>query len=454
MPTPSAAATRRASRLLLLRRIGLFTMYAVLAVVPLGLALLGPHPPGRGFWIDASFGLGLVGLGMLGLQFLSVARINRVDAPYGIDAVMRYHRQIAFVALAFIVLHPVVLLAKAWSAYWPIINPLHAPSRVQWGQGALLMLVFLVVVSVLRLRWKLEYELWRVTHGMLAVLVTGFALMHVRSVGVYVERGTWKPVAFSVFALVFMALLVWVRVLKPLARLFRAFVVEEIKPEAGDAVTIRLRPVREGVALRFRAGQFSWITLSSTPFAQNEHPFSISSSAARPQFVEFTIKELGDFTRHVHELPPGTRAYLDGPFGNFGVGWEAASQLLLVAGGIGITPNMSILRTMADTGDRRPVTLIYGNNDWDSVVFRDELAQLTDQLDLRVVHVLAKGHEGWEGEVGFITAEILEQGLPADHSGLQAYVCGPPPMMAAVERALFELGVPPRQVHSELFTFV
>jgi predicted ferric reductase len=289
---------------------------------------------------------------------------------------------------------------------------------------------------------------------LLAVLVTGFALMHVRSVGVYVQRGTWKPVAFTAFAVVFMALLAWVRVLKPLARLFRAFVVEEVKPEAGDAVTIRLRPVREGVTLRFRAGQFSWITLSSTPFAQNEHPFSISSSAARPQFVEFTIKELGDFTRHVHELPRGTRAYLDGPFGNFGVGWEAAGQLLLVAGGIGITPNMSILRTMADTDDRRPVTLIYGNNDWDSVVFRDELAQLTDQLDLTVVHVLAKGHEGWEGEVGFITAEILQRGLPADHRDLQAYVCGPPPMMAAVERALFELGVPPRQVHSELFTFV
>ncbi|MDQ1373179.1 MAG: hypothetical protein QOJ09_517, partial [Actinomycetota bacterium] len=403
MPTASAAATRRASQLLLLRRIGLFSMYAVLAGSPLALVVLGPHPPGRGFWLDVSFGLGLVGLAMLGLQFLSVARINRVDAPYGIDAVMRYHRQIAFVALAFIVLHPVLLLARARSVYWPIINPLHAPSRVQWGQGALLMLVFLVVVSVLRLRWKLNYEMWRVTHGVLAVLVTSFALMHVRSVGVYVQQGTWKPAVFTVFSLVFMSLLAWVRVLKPLARLFRAYVVEEMKPEAGGAVTIRLRPVRDSVRMRFRAGQFSWITLGPTPFAQNEHPFSISSSAARPQRVEFTVKQLGDFTRQVPGLPPGTYAYLDGPFGNFGVGWEAASQLLLVAGGIGITPNMSMLRTMADTDDRRPVTLVYGNNDWETIVFRDELEQLAGLLDLTVVHVLAQGHDGWDGEVGFIT---------------------------------------------------
>src|ERR1044071_8693739 len=105
------ASTRRASLALLARRVGLFVMYVVVAAAPLALALLGPHPPGRGFWLDAAFGLGLVGMAMLGLQFLSVARINRVDAPYGIDAVMRYHRQIAFVALAFITLHPTLLLA-------------------------------------------------------------------------------------------------------------------------------------------------------------------------------------------------------------------------------------------------------------------------------------------------------------------------------------------------------
>ncbi len=452
MPPPSAAATRRASLLLLLRRIGLYVMYVVLATTPLALALLGPHPPGRGFWIDVSFGLGLVGLGMLGLQFLSVARINRVDAPYGIDAVMRYHRQIAFVALAFVLLHPTVLLADAWSSYWPIINPLQAPDRVQWGQGALLMLAFLVVISVFRLRWKLNYEMWRITHGILALLITAFALVHVRAVGVYVQRDTWKPIAFTVFSVAFLSLLAWVRVLKPLARLRRPFVVEHVRPEPGGVVTLRLRPVRHK-GLRFRAGQFSWITLDSA-FVQNEHPFSIASSAARPEQVEFTIKELGDFTRQMSGVIEGSRAYLDGPFGNFGVGWEAAGRLLLVAGGIGVTPCMSILRTMADTADPRPVTLIYGSNDWDTIVFRDELEELRRRFDLTVVHVLAKGHEGWEGDVGFINADILQRGLPDDMSGVQCYVCGPPPMMAAVEKALFGLGVPHRQVHSELFTFV
>jgi predicted ferric reductase len=451
MATSSADATRRASFLLLLRRIGLFSMYVVLASTPLVLALIGPHPPGRGFWLDVSFALGLVGLAMLGLQFLSVARINRVDAPYGIDAVMRYHRQIAFVATAFIALHPLVLVL-AESSYWDLVNPLQSPKRVQWGQAALLMLVFLVVVSVLRLRWKLNYEIWRVTHGILALLITSFALVHVRSVGVYVQRGTWKPAVFTAFSLVFLSLLAWVRVLKPLARMRRPFVVDQVRPEPGGVVTLRLRATR-GRGLRFRAGQFSWITLDSV-FVPNEHPFSIASSAARPEEVEFTIKELGDFTRQLGGVIEGSRAYLDGPFGNFGVGWESAGQLLLVAGGIGVTPCMSILRTMADTSDPRPVTLIYGSNDWETIVFRDELEELRRRFDLKVIHVLARGHEGWDGDVGFINLDILRRGLPDDLSGVQCYVCGPPPMMAAVEHALFEAGVPPRQVHSELFTFV
>ncbi|MEY2475751.1 MAG: hypothetical protein QOG87_1066 [Actinomycetota bacterium] len=451
MATSSADATRRASFLLLLRRIGLFSMYVVLASTPLVLALIGPHPPGRGFWLDVSFALGLVGLAMLGLQFLSVARINRVDAPYGIDAVMRYHRQIAFVATAFIALHPLVLVL-AESSYWDLVNPLKSPKRVQWGQAALLMLVFLVVVSVLRLRWKLNYEIWRVTHGILALLITSFALVHVRSVGVYVQRGTWKPAVFTAFSLVFLSLLAWVRVLKPLARMRRPFVVDQVRPEPGGVVTLRLRATR-GRGLRFRAGQFSWITLDSV-FVPNEHPFSIASSAARPEEVEFTIKELGDFTRQLGGVIEGSRAYLDGPFGNFGVGWESAGQLLLVAGGIGVTPCMSILRTMADTSDPRPVTLIYGSNDWETIVFRDELEELRRRFDLKVIHVLARGHEGWDGDVGFINLDILRRGLPDDLSGVQCYVCGPPPMMAAVEHALFEAGVPPRQVHSELFTFV
>jgi 3-phenylpropionate/trans-cinnamate dioxygenase ferredoxin reductase subunit len=87
-------------------------------------------------------------------------------------------------------------------------------------------------------------------------------------------------------------------------------------------------------------------------------------------------------------------------------------------------------------------------------VFREELDALPARLHLRVVHVLMEPPPGWEGAVGFITAELLRAVLPDDTGGLQCYVCGPPPMMTAVERHLVAEGVPPRQVHAEIFTFV
>jgi ferredoxin-NADP reductase len=149
----------------------------------------------------------------------------------------------------------------------------------------------------------------------------------------------------------------------------------------------------------------------------------------------------------------GRRAWLEGPFGNFGIGWDSAEHLVLIAGGIGITPIMSILRTMADTGDRRRTTLVYGNKTWDTTVFADELDRLQVTLDLRVVHVVEQPPPGWDGPSGFITQQLLEDLLPGDKAGVQSYVCGPPAMMAATERALIAAGVPPRQIHAELFTF-
>jgi predicted ferric reductase len=445
----AATATRRASQLLLLRRIGLMALYVGVAVAPLGLALLGPHPPGRGFWVDVAFGLGLVGLSMLGLQFLSVARIARVDAPYGIDAVMRYHRQAAYATLAVVVAHPLLLLTQ--SAYRTLLDPFDAPARVLWGWAALAAFAVTVVLARYRLRLRVSYELWRVSHGILAVVVASAALVHVRSVGAYVAADTWKETAWTVWVVVFMGLLAYVRVVKPMVRLRRPWLIEEVVPQPGNTVSLRLRPEGHG-GLRFRAGQFAWITIAGVPFDQHEHPFSISSAATRPARIEFTVKALGDFTAGMADVA-GRRAWLEGPYGNFGIGWDSASHLVLIAGGVGITPIMSILRTMADLGDRRRVTVVYGNKTWDTTIFADELDALTTRLDLHVVHVIEQPHEGWTGRTGFINQQLLEELLPVDASGVQCYVCGPPPMMAAVERALIAARVPPRQIHAELFTF-
>ncbi len=136
-----------------------------------------------------------------------------------------------------------------------------------------------------------------------------------------------------------------------------------MRRERGDTATLVTRQDgRSG--FRFTPGQFGCLTLWGSPFKITGHPFSFSSRAeAADGRVEMTIRNLGDFTSAIHKVPEGQRVYLDGPYGAFTVG-NPADMHVLIAGGIGVTPMMSMIRTLADRADQRPVTLLYGSRDW------------------------------------------------------------------------------------------
>jgi len=203
-----------------------------------------------------------------------------------------------------------------------------------------------------------------------------------------------------------------------------------------------------------------------------------------------TIRNLGDFTSAIHKVPVGKRVYLDGPYGAFTIDRNPADMHVLIAGGAGITPMMSMIRTLADGGDTRPVILLYGSKDLASITFREELEALKLRLNLTIIHVLqdppvrSKGDaavidagvledpgwrgeigftaadaledpwDGWTGETGFISAGVLERHLPPPYADHEYFICGPNVMMDAIEKALGELGVPLWKYHSERYNFV
>jgi 3-phenylpropionate/trans-cinnamate dioxygenase ferredoxin reductase subunit len=288
------------------------------------------------------------------------------------------------------------------------------------------------------------------------------AMGHIILVGYYVSS-PWKQALWITYGIFWVGLLAYVRVIKPWLELRRPYVVDQVRPERGDAWTLELRP--EGHSgLTFHPGQFAWLTLRSSPFADREHPFSFSSSAARPERLGFTIKELGDWTAQIGQVRPGERAYLDGPHGAFTTDrHDHAVGFVFIAGGVGITPVMSILRTLADRGDRRPLYLIYANRNWEDATFREEIEALRTQLDLHVVHVVEQPPADWEEadaregrERGFVTEDILRRYLPhfERRNIYEAFMCGPQPMMDAVERALIRLGVDMGDIHTERFNLV
>lgn len=431
-------------------------VYLVVALAPLPLGLI-QLDGSRGFVINLSVALGFVGLSMLGLQFVLAARIHRVNSPFGVDTVLQFHRQIAYVAVILILLHPALLFALN-SNFLSLLNVLQSPVRAKFAVTSVVALLLLVGFSVWRSRLRLSYESWQLLHSLLALIVVVTALLHVLLIGYYVSQ-PWEKALWIAMSVAFVSLGVWVRLVKPLQRWKRKWRVEDVVPELGNTYTIRLRPVEPTVfgphGFAFRPGQFAWIlTERSSPFALTYHPFSICSSAENTQTVSFTIKADGDFTREIGTLQPGTTVYLDGPWGKFSMDRHQGPGFVFIAAGVGVTPMLSMLRTLVDRADRRPCYVFLGNRDEGTMTCRDEIEQLKGRVDLKVVHVLSHPGPGWTGATGHIDADLLERHLPARRNSLQYFICGPVSMMDATEDALAQLGVPREQVHSERFVMV
>jgi predicted ferric reductase len=449
IPVP---VTRRAAPSTRAQAVGWTALHALLAAAPLALCLTAVRP-GRGFLVDLSVALGFLALSVMGLQFALAARFSRATAPFGIDAVLRYHKQMSALAVVAAFGHP-ALLFLADDRYLVLLDVADAPLRAQFAWLSVLALGLLMVTSIWRRGLRIPYQVWHVLHSLLGVTIVLAGLVHAFLVGNWMSA-PWVRIGWIVYAAAFLWLAVWVRLVKPLQLWRRPWRVVELWPEPGGAVTVGLEPAHRhgGRPWSFTAGQFAWILPGRVPFTPTYHPFSISSSALRPR-VEFTIKQVGDFTRSIRRLRVGDTVYVDGPHGSFTLDRHPGMGYVFLATGVGVTPFLSMLATLADQGDRRPVWLFLGNRSEDQITGIRQLERLRGRLDLRVVHVISRASEGWPGERGRIDAALLSRHLPPHARSLQYFVCSREETVRAVRASLGELGVPADRVHSEQFGMV
>ncbi len=434
-----------------MRAAGWIAFYLLIVASPLLVLLFGAVPPGVAFWWDLSKALGFAAISMMGVQFALTARLKRASAPFGIDIIYFLHRYLAIAALLFALAHFAIL----WIGYRDslgALNPLTAPWYMSAGRAALVLFALAVITSEWRDRLGLEYGLWRFSHILFATIGFAAGIAHIIGVGYYTQaplkRALWLSMTLS-----WVALAVWVRLIKPALQKRRPYRVGEVREEGCETWTLVLEPDGHDGLKTFCPGQFAWLTLKASPYAVREHPFSISSAPSQLPRLEMTIRELGDFTGGIRHIRKGERAYLDGPFGIFSHRKHPGAEgFVFIVGGVGITPIMSMLRSMADEGDTRPLWLFYANPRLDRVLFRNELDRLRDRLDLSLIHVIQEPPADWTGESGYLTRDMLEHHVPGEKcSELHYFLCGPPPMLAAAEQHLEELKVPRNHIHVEIF---
>jgi len=423
-------------------------VYLLLIFAPLLIIFIGPRPAGREWYRDFSVALGFVGLSMMGLQFVPTARLPFLCCVFPMDTIYFFHHGISLASLAFVLAHPLVLVAGN-ANFLQLFNPLTAPTRALFGLGGLVAAFMLVSTSVLRKELRIVYEPWRAMHMLLSIAAVGFSLLHIFRVYYYTAMPLQRLLWIALPAL-WTVLIVYARGVKPALMLRKPYELKEVRQERCDSWTLALEPVGHP-GIEFHPGQFAWLAVQRSPFDLRQHPFSFSSSAERKGWLEFTIRELGDFTETVKHVPTGARLYVDGPFGTFSPDLIEAPGYVLIAGGVGVTPLMSMLRTFADRGDTRPLILFFGSYSRETILFREEIEELEKKLNLKVVHVLEHPHEGWDGEVGYVTSEVLDRHLPEDRLEYQYFLCGPLPMIQAVEKALPGAGVPLSRLRSERY---
>jgi ferredoxin-NADP reductase len=224
--------------------------------------------------------------------------------------------------------------------------------------------------------------------------------------------------------------------------------IKEIIPRTVDVNSYRFPRPPE---LTYKPGQYFFITIKQGDRELTKH-FSFSSSPTEKDHFEFTKK----FTDHEYSMAlkaakVGDWARIDAPYGQFTFEGEYPKTALL-AGGIGITPFISICKNATDKRLNSKITLFYGCQTENDIAFKQELEKMQEQnKNLKIVFMVNKASSQWKGATGMINAEMIKKELP-DYKDNLFYVCGPPPMVKAMETLIESVGLPKTQLKLEYFT--
>ena len=396
---------------------------------------------------------GLLAVLAILFQIMLVGRVRWVERSFGLDRLTRLHHIVGFALILLLLLHPVLLTMghgmQAGLGFWEQMDDFCKTwSGVLAAAIGLGLMLATTVFSVLVVLKRVRYELWYATHLMLYVAF-GLTVLHQVVTGSdFTDHPAFRHYWYALYLFVILNLLFY-RLVKPWLLFSRhRFLVARVVPESDDVTSVYIGGRNLG-AYPVEAGQFMIVRFLAKGFRWQAHPFSVSCYPDGKQ-LRLSIKRLGDYTRCIPALKTGTPVLIDGPHGVFTSRMCKSDRVLLVAGGIGITPIRSLAEEMAGRG--RDVVLIYANRNRETLVFRNELEELAARASgkLRVVYVMS--HDpAWPGEKGHVDRDRIARLVP-DLSERDVYICGPPVMMKGVRAALSSLGVSASHVHFERFS--
>jgi len=395
----------------------------------------------REWFLGLGAPFGMAAALLLALQFVIAAKLRFLDRIFSLNRLFGFHRRIGLAAALCALAHPLIM-------FWPKLPEVGPFSLESWpemlGAAVVLGLIGAVFAAAFRVRLRLPFHVWLPMHRLGMIVLALLAMIHFSFVEGHFELGITHGV---------LLLGLGAFVIDSLANRGAMFRVNGVREVGRSTFAVDLEPEQEGLATH-APGQFALVTFESARLPREEHPWTISSSPAKGPGLQFAVKESGDFTRRIHELQEGDRARIRGPYGLFShlaLEKGQGTEIVMIAGGVGVTPFLSMLRHMANAGDTRKVTLIWSNKTAEDILWRDELNTLSPTLPGLTVHHVLTRQADWDGFTGRLDAKLLQQLLAGHSRGSHVFLCGPPSMMGSVKAELRRCGFKKEQVHTEEF---
>jgi ferredoxin-NADP reductase len=230
--------------------------------------------------------------------------------------------------------------------------------------------------------------------------------------------------------------------------------IKEIKPETAHVKSFTLTLPQW---TRHRAGQHYDIRLTAEDGYQAQRSYSIASEPEREGEVDLTVERIedGEVSTYLHDVAiPGDRIEVRGPIGGYFV-WEATMHepLLLIAGGSGVVPLMSMIRHRAATGANNPTSLLYSSRNFEDIIYYNELEKLRAANNgLQVFHTLTRSQPpGWRGYARRIDGAMLKEVAGPLGRSVQVFICGPTLLVESAANELAKIGVPANLIRTERF---
>lgn len=390
--------------------------------------------------------LGITVAVLVFFQVLLASRVKFLDRIFSLNRIYGFHRMNGLIIAILALWHPILIIASNNFTFFAF-EKRYWPQFV--GVGVLTVILVVVITAGWRLFFGFSYHYWLRFHRLGTISILAFMPVHILFVSGTFKSGFPHTLVFVVFGIIFLLIFrIWYRRFFPGKR---RFLVSSVLAAGRDACSVTIRH-RSGRNLDFIPGQFAFITPISRGVPREEHPFTIASTPSRPDVLQFVIRMAGDWTSKISHLKAGETVIVDGPYGLFShMAAPEKEPVVMIAGGIGITPMLSMVRYMADIGDRRQVLLIWSNKTAEDIVFPEEFKKLENRLQhFRIIHVITRGREdgGKKNRLDQITLEKLLNGWSRISS---VFICGPDKMMKDMKRALKKIGFSSARLYKQEF---